>query len=328
MHTTLNDGCVLPTSGYAGEGAAPTALAVASILDTGALSGQSVLLATDGSPGSDAATRIAYELAREHGATVRLVHVVDNRPAPIPPPLDLLLATTDDEAGRAMHAEQVSALRWRVSHVLEEPVDWDARIRFGTPARAIVEEANAIGAALIVMGVQPYSRLDRLVSDATTLATVRAAHCPVLAVASGTERLPSKVLAAMDFSAPSVAAARVAARVMRRGGRMTLAYVQPLSGYRHGDSAEVIHEYGLAAAFERYASEFREVCAVDHIVLHHELRQTIAAALLHHADSIHADLIAVGSVSHGRMERWLLGSVSQDLLREGRHSLLIAPRTA
>jgi nucleotide-binding universal stress UspA family protein len=36
-------------------------------------------------------------------------------------------------------------------------------------------------------------------------------------------------------------------------------------------------------------------------------------------------MIAVGSVSHGRMERWLLGSVSQDLVRDARHTLLVVP---
>lgn len=294
-----------------------------------ALRGRRVLLATDGLPSSDAATRVAYDLAREHGALVEMLHVVDTRPAPIPPPLDVMLAAADDASRARTHDDQVRALRWRVGHVVDAPIDWDARILLGTPARTIVREAERTDAALIVMGLRRYGKMDRIVNDETTIATVRAASCPVLAVASDNEGLPTRILSAMDFSEPSVQAARVATSVMRGRGRMTMAYVPPLHGYDPDDGARLISELGISAAFERYAYELRsESCRVDHVVLHHEVRQSIAATLLDYADSIHAGMIAVGNVSHGLMERWLLGSVSQDLLRDGRHTILVAPSRA
>ena len=290
------------------------------------LDGRRVLLATDGSPASDGATRVAWELARAHGAVVELLHVVDTRPAPIPPPLDIVLALTDEEVRARTYDDQLKALRWRASHIVDEPVDWEARILLGTPARTIAREAEAIDAALIVMGLRRYGPHDRVGRDETTLATIRTATRAVLAVAPDAECLPSRVMSAMDFSPASVAAASLACAVMRDHGRLTLAYVPPADGYRPGDDADIIHQMGLAAAFEHTCRPLRSGrCRVDHIVLHHEVRQSIASLLAAHAVSIHAEMIAVGSVSHGRMERWLLGSVSQDLVRDGRHTLLVVP---
>ena len=298
----------------------------AELAELPSLAGRRILLATDGLPASDGATKVAWELAREHGAIVEMLHVVDTRPALIPPPLDVMLTLTDDESRERTHTDQLRALRWRVSHIVDEPVDWEARILLGTPARTIAREARAIDAALIVMGLRRYGKLDRAINDETTLSTIRAAHCAVLAVATDAEFLPKRVLAAMDFSAASVDAARLAPALMRPHGKMTLAYVPPVAGYHPDDGARVIHELGISAAFEQYARTLRnEVCSVDHVVLHHEIRQSIASIIAEHASHTHADMIVVGSVSHGRMERWLLGSVSQDLVRDGRFTLLVAP---
>ena len=114
---------------------------------------------------------------------------------------------------------------------------------------------------------------------------------------------------------------------MRAHGKMTLAYVPPAAGYHPDDGARIIHALGISAAFEQYARVLRnDTCSVDHVVLHHEVRQSIASILEEHAALVHADMIAVGNVSHGRMERWLLGSVSQELVRDGRFTLLVAPQ--
>jgi nucleotide-binding universal stress UspA family protein len=36
-------------------------------------------------------------------------------------------------------------------------------------------------------------------------------------------------------------------------------------------------------------------------------------------------MLALGSVRHGRIERWIVGSVTTDIARNGRHSMLVVP---
>jgi len=50
-----------------------------------------------------------------------------------------------------------------------------------------------------------------------------------------------------------------------------------------------------------------------------------AELLLEYADTARCDVIAAGAARHGRVERWILGSVSTDLVRDGRHSVLVIP---
>ena len=65
--------------------------------------------------------------------------------------------------------------------------------------------------------------------------------------------------------------------------------------------------------------------SIDDVVLRHELPSTSAEMLLDYADGAKSELIAAGSSRLGRLDRWSLGSVSTDLVRDGRRSVLIVP---
>jgi nucleotide-binding universal stress UspA family protein len=47
--------------------------------------------------------------------------------------------------------------------------------------------------------------------------------------------------------------------------------------------------------------------------------------LLECADEANCDLITAGSVQHSRVDRWMVGSVSTEMVRDGRRSVLIVP---
>lgn len=290
------------------------------------LSGRVVLLATDESPAAQAATRMAHALAARHGALVHAVSVIDTRSAPIPPPLDLGLAMADATIGAAVQERQVRDLRDAIASTIEQPCDWPVRVLVGIPASAIAKEAAHLGAALIILGLRRHGRLDRAIHDETVLNVMQTSSCPVLGVAQDASDLPTRVLAALDFSVASQEAARAACGVMGANGSIVLAYVPPVMGYLPTDGESVIHELGVKAGFERFAAELaRPGVSVDHVVLHHELSHTVASLLLEYADGAHIDLIAAGSARHNRVERWMLGSVSTDLVRDGHRSVLIVP---
>lgn len=290
------------------------------------LSGRTILLATDGSAGALAGAHVALALATTYRAVVHVVSVVDTRSAPIPPPLDMALAMGDELIGGAIHKEQVEEVQSALSAATGQPIDWPVRMMLGTPASAIAREARRISASLVIVGLRRHGRLNRAMNDETALNVMRNAPCPVLGVVPGTTRLPVRVLAAVDFSEGSFIAARTARAVMGENAHLVLAYVPPLSTLLPGDGERFIHDLGVDAAFARTVSDLgSDGITFDQVVLHHELPRTPAEMILEYADSAQCDLIAAGSAHHSRLDRWMVGSVSTDLVRDGSRSVLIVP---
>ncbi len=290
------------------------------------LAGRAVLLATDGSPGAVAAARVAYALAEKQHARVHVVSVVDTRSAPIPPPLDTAIALGDTVGGSEIHKEQEAAVRDELSGATGASIDWPVRIMLGTPATSIVKEAHHLGAVLIILGLRRHGRLDRVVNDETTLNVMRNATCPVLGVVAEMSDLPGRVLAAMDFSDGSLIAVRSAMAVVGDDAKLVLAYVRPMSGFLVDEGEARIHDMGVQAGFAKLTAELgQDNLAFDHVVLHHAPGESIACALLEYADEIGGDLITAGSVRHSRLDRWMVGSVSTELVRDGGRSVLIVP---
>lgn len=290
------------------------------------LAGRVVLLATDGSTGAVAGAHIALELAAKYRAVVHVVSVLDTRSAPLPAPLGLALAMGDALADRALHQQQEQDVRAALSSATGTSIDWPVRMMLGAPASAIAQEARRTSAVLIIVGLRRHGRLDRAVNDETALNVMRNAPCPVLGVVPGTTELPVRVLAAMDFSETSLLAARTARAVVGDGAMLVLAYVPPLNVLLPDDGERLIHDLGVKAAFGRTVSELgEEGITFDHVVLHHELPRTPAEMLLEYAEGARCDLIAAGSAHHSRLDRWLMGSVSTDVVRDGSRSVLIVP---
>jgi nucleotide-binding universal stress UspA family protein len=199
-------------------------------------------------------------------------------------------------------------------------------VRLGTPAGSIVKEARRVGAVLIVLGLRRHGRIDRATHDETTLNVIRRASCPVLGVAEGTRDLPTRVLAAMDFSEASVIATRTAQSIAGEDPTLVLAYVAAPRTLSLEEGETFIRTLGISAGFASVAEDLaKDGTTFDHIVLNQPSTQTTAESLLEYADAARCDLLAAGSVRRGRLDRWRMGSVSRDLVRDGRRSVLVAP---
>jgi nucleotide-binding universal stress UspA family protein len=290
------------------------------------LAGRAVLLAADGSPGAVAAARIAHELAEKYHAAIHVVSVVDTRSAPIPPALYVALEVGNAVVGSEVHREQERSVRAEVARAIDATIDWPVRVMLGTPAASIVQEANRLGAVLVLVGLRRHGRLARAVHDETALNVMRAASCPVLGVVAEMGRLPTRILAAIDFGEGSVLAARAAHAMVGAEAALVLAYVQPMSGFLLEEGEARIHDLGVQAGFAQLREQFEgEGVRFDDVVLHHAQSQSIGQALLEYAERIGSDLITAGSVQHSRLDRWMVGSVSGELVRDGRRSVLIVP---
>lgn len=140
-----------------------------------------ILLPTDGSPHALEAARVAAELARRHGSSVRLLSVVEP-----PEGAGASLPAEVREELIARVAQRASSSLAQAEQVLREAgVDPpDARVAAGAPDRVIIEEATSGCFDLIIMGSRGIS-LDagrgRLIGSVTEWVLHRS-PCPVLVV--------------------------------------------------------------------------------------------------------------------------------------------------
>jgi nucleotide-binding universal stress UspA family protein len=136
-----------------------------------------VLCATDFSPASAKALTLAMSMAREQGAALTVLHVVE-----------ALAEDELDEFPRIAVREHVQVLTKTARDRLRAAVPREAHVcgtvtevvRYGQAASAILREASDRGADLIVLGAQGHSGLGLLVLGSSTHAVIRRATCPVL----------------------------------------------------------------------------------------------------------------------------------------------------
>ena len=293
------------------------------------LSGRAVLLAVGGSAGADGAAHVALALAKSRNARIHVVHVQEDVASPTWTSHLHPRSARDAVAPSTVSIEQLLGIQASLSITLSCAVEWPVRVMCGTPAAAIAHEAGRIGAVLIILGLSKHGRVHRPLHDDTALTVMRHAVCPVMAVVPEISELPTRVLAAVDFSETSLLAARAAATVTRDQGLLVLAYVAPPTGLARNDGESTVHELGVQAGFADAAEMLkRGGITLDHVVLHQELPRSPAERLMEYAYATRTDLIAAGSVRRENGDRATLGSVSTDLVRDGKQSLLIVPPRA
>jgi nucleotide-binding universal stress UspA family protein len=281
--------------------------------------GGSVLVATDASPSCDAAIKAARAIAAQTGWEVGLlaVHV----PMPITTPEVQVPATAEMNA-RARESLE-AAVREQLDR-LSMQVRWPLAVVSGDPAAVIANVARNTRASLVVMGLGAHGLLDRLVGDEMMLQVVRLGTVPVLGVAPGFSGLPSRAVAAVDFSASCARALKVGARLIDTKGRLTLAHVLPKDVSPEGSSdIDVAYSASVGRSLDRMVEDIdvHEGVAVSRTLLHGDP----AKALLRCASDRRADLIIAGSHGLSFVSQLLLGSVSTKLVRKAQCSVLVAP---
>ena len=135
-----------------------------------------ILVAVDFTPKTEQITSRARELARQNGARVALVHVVElevpSYPADLPLPGEL------DFSRRLLEQAEVSLKELAITHGLGEAKRY---VESGSAKRVIVQLAEDTGADLIVLGSHGRHGLQRLLGD-TAIGVLHRAPCDVLAV--------------------------------------------------------------------------------------------------------------------------------------------------
>jgi nucleotide-binding universal stress UspA family protein len=142
-----------------------------------------ILIPTDFSPDADEAFAYAVDLARTVGASIELLHVVED-----PMAAGVWSAPMYKDAIEGLHVNLVREARRRlrllVPGVGGARLAVDRQVLVGKPEVEIVKRAAEAQADLIVMGTGGRSGVARLVMGSVAERVVRTAGCAVLTVKS------------------------------------------------------------------------------------------------------------------------------------------------
>jgi nucleotide-binding universal stress UspA family protein len=142
-----------------------------------------LLCAVDFSDASLSAVKMALSLARESGACLTLLHVIEwPWHEPPPPAIDQLPAAQAAALAEFRRYSEESASKRLESLVpdLDSVSRVTTRLRSGKPHVQILEVAAEEHSDIIIIGVQGRNALDMALFGSTTNQVVRRASCPVL----------------------------------------------------------------------------------------------------------------------------------------------------
>jgi nucleotide-binding universal stress UspA family protein len=144
---------------------------------------RTVTVAHDGSPGARAALRFVTALPLTPAMRLSLVGVAEAirypsiAPGILEPTLRAVIAEAEDERCRSLRAvlaPELAAVRGHVSVELG--------VNVGTPARSVVEDADATDTDVLVVGARGLGAVKRLALGSVSESVLRHVGCPVLVV--------------------------------------------------------------------------------------------------------------------------------------------------
>jgi nucleotide-binding universal stress UspA family protein len=288
-----------------------------------------ILIPSDGSEHAVRAAEHGSYLGRAFGSTLHLLNVVDVQAA-----AGLFDAGGVDEAFVDSLVAEGDAAVDAVDDVLDDAFEESGRLHRtvvrGEPSDTILEYADDHDADLIAMGTHGRTGINRYIAGSVAERVVRLADAPVLTVRATEQSRPTgdyrDVLVPTDGSELAAAAVdhgiAIAAATDARVHVVNVVDVGSVGLAPGALSRSEVHEQLVAQgeeATENVAARARDA-DVDVVT---EVREgTPAAALCEYADDHGVDLIAMGTAGRTGLDRYLLGSTTEQVIRRARVPVL------
>lgn len=278
---------------------------------------QTIIAATDFSPGSLSAVKQAAFLSRLWGAKLILVHVY-NDSAWASLKAVYSLPSWQTEQPMAAARKRLDKLGREMAAASGVPVETE--MLMGRASRQIGDIVAARQAGLLVVGEHGENWVRDMVLGGTALKVLEAARIPVLLVRRPDAAAYQDILVATDFSPASERAARLALDCFP-DAQMALihAWLVPFeASMRMGGALEEDIERYRNREFEeatRQLEAFLRECGtaaerLEYMAMH----GAPASVLFDQARARGSDLIVIGKHSGRELDERLLGSVTQNIL--------------
>lgn len=276
---------------------------------------KSILVAVDGSDHARVAGEYAVGLAKAYEAKVVGVYVIDARILEMPPflspafPVETIASPPPTALMVSLREHGERALDAFRDAVVAEGVPVDVRVEEGVPGETLAELADAYD--LLVMGKRgEQQRLGEALLGSTAEEAARRSDTPVLLV-DPVRRAMSRLVCLYDGDHESNAALKLAADLVSHLG----ATLTVVTAADDEETAGAIQEEARA-----YLSAF------PGLMVHYRLRTGGSVlAVLDEMDDAPADLVLMGRHEHSVVYNLIVGSTTDELMREVAAPLLLVP---
>ena len=269
-----------------------------------------ILLATDGSDSGEGAVREAISLAGRCTSELYVVLAVETfqRFASLAPYVVGPLATAVDE----QEEEARRFLEGVKARAEEKGVKCTVTVKAGDPFNIIIEEARRHGSELIIVGRRGNTRFERVAMGSVTAKVIGNMPGDVLVVPRDAVTECKNVMAATDGSRDGETAVAEAIKMARKcGASLKVLSVAPSPG-RAVEAAEALAKAEKAAADESIEIQTLTATGKPYV----EITRA--------AEDNKIDLLVVGRHGRGKLDRLLMGSVTERVVGHSGCAVLVA----
>lgn len=276
-----------------------------------------ILWPTDLSAGAGRAFPHAAALAHWHNAELHLLNVREGT-----------------EEARDEMAEQFPLSRGELANLIgavdapSQPVNLDEltlvqeQVDGTAPAESVVSYVEEHGVDLVVMGTHGRRGLQRLLIGSVAEEVLRTAPCPVLTVRAAEDTAPawnvSNILSPVDFSEASDTAVKYARELaLTYGAQITLLHAVEEVMYPSAYGMEMADVPGpevIDRVEAGLANMAREEIGYEHVTVDTSIGYA-PSSILDYCEENDVDLIVIATHGRSGLERLLLGSVTERVVR-------------
>lgn len=282
---------------------------------------ESILVPTDGSEGAQKGTRRGIDLAEKVGADLHVLSVVDSRE--IEPSLSSLddADRTNREGVYEKRAERAidsvtNPARSQLSGRITTAIEW------GIPFQEIADYVERRGIDLVVMGTHGRTGLERYLIGSVTEKLLRTVDVPVVAVPPDADEIElgegeyGDILLPTDSSEPAEAAIDWGISLAKvYDATVHTVYSVDTSRFVSVEETGEIYD-SLEKAGESALERVRKRATAADISVAGSLGTGPAAQMiLTYSDEHDIDMIVMGTHGRSGINRYLIGSVTESVLR-------------
>lgn len=273
-----------------------------------------ILVAYDFSEGSRAAVDNALELAKNTGARLLIVHVIDTHIADV----------YKNVLSRELVAEVEQSLTAELKTLGLSEIPHEISVLPGKPAPVILEKARSKNADLIVAGSHGHSAISRILLGSTSSSLVHNSHTPVLLARQAWKKSLPKILVPIDLTSSSEEALPLAKSLAQiyKAKIQLLHVVEIIPHASYGEFGQLV-----ASQIELERNELRKIGQKNGIVTEPIVMEGKSAHSIVHLCEENPDIRLVVMTTHHRkaLEHFLLGSVAETVARYLPTNLITIP---
>jgi nucleotide-binding universal stress UspA family protein len=268
-----------------------------------------ILVPTDFSFLANCAMNFATQLAKLESSCIKLLHVIE-------PPLYKMNSTGEiikDPLGDVYVLELVAKSKKQLHDILETYCDRKITIEYevviGNPANSILDEITSNGINLVIMGSRGASWLDRFLVGSTTEKVVRNAACPVITLKCSIEKVEKlqRIVYAFDSQEDQ-------SLIINELKKLS----QPLGAHLYLLRVITPSKFETHRAVTSQLEDFVNKYKLEDYSTHIYTDAKEEEGIMHFAEEVNADLIAMGTNTHTNILQLLTTNLREDIVN---HSL-------